>query len=139
MADCTPISQFEWTDERSKAALGLAEGKIQQEVADDVGVSRRTICNWLCEPEFAAEVDRLSLMIGIASKAERVRLAMRVVRQKTKGEIIATDKDLLEWLKFAQSETHGVKLDLGAIAAAFNQDETPVAGSGPTAEPEYPN
>ncbi len=80
----------------------------------------------MCVPEFAAEVDRLSVMIGIASRAERLRFAMRVVRQKTKGNI-ETDKDLLDWLKFAQSETDGVKLDLPKLAASFAENEASVA------------
>lgn len=65
-------------------------------------------------------------MIGIASRAERLRFAMRVVRQKTKGTI-ETDKDLLDWLKFAQSETEGVKLDLSKLATTFAENEASVA------------
>jgi hypothetical protein len=43
---------------------------------------------------------------------------MRVARQKTSGEVIETDKDLLDWLKYAQGETDGLKLELTALAAA---------------------
>lgn len=113
------VAVFEWTEQRSLAAIGLAEGKTQKQVAQEVEAGERTIRDWLANPDFAAEVDRLSLMIGISSRAERLRLAMRVVRQKTDGEEIKTDKDLLEWLKFAQSETDGVKLDLSKLAALF--------------------
>ncbi len=121
---------FEWTDERSFAAMGLAQGKTQQEVADEVGVDRRTICRWLCDVEFSAEIDRLSVMMNVASRAERLRIAMRVARQKVHEDgSIDTDKDLLDWLKFAQSETDGIKLDLPKLAATFGEDEAPMAGS----------
>lgn len=132
------ISAFEWNEERSKAAVALAEGKTQQEVAAEVGITDRTIRNWLAEPVFAAEVDRLSLMVGVSSRAERLRLAMRVVRARTKDGIPETEKDLLEWLKFAQSETDGVKLDLSKLAA-LGADETSMAIGGQTREsPEKP-
>ncbi len=126
------ISAFEWTEQRTNAAIALAEGKTQQEVAAEVEVTDRTLRNWLSEPEFAEEVDRLSLMVDVASRAARLRLTMRVVRQKISGSEIKTEKDLLEWLKFAQSETDGVKLDLTKLAAAFSADDAPVADTGST-------
>lgn len=122
-------SAFEWTEQRSKAALALAEGQTQREVSEALEISDRTIRNWNAEPEFAAEVDRLSLMVGVASRAERLRLAMRVVRQKTKGDTPQTDRDLLEWLKFAQSETDGIKLALTQLAA-LGEAEAPMAPRG---------
>ena len=104
-------TQFHWSSKRHKAALALAEGQSQQAVADAIGVCRKTIWNWLCVTEFAAEVDRLSCMIDIASRAERLRIAMRVVRQKVHEDgTPETEKDLLDWLKYAQSETTGIKL-----------------------------
>jgi predicted transcriptional regulator len=123
------VRQFKWDDQRSAAAIALAEGKTRQEVADDIGVTRATIQNWLCQTEFAAEVDRLSLMVGVASRAERLRLAMRVVREKTKGVVPETEKDLLDWVKFAQSETDGIKLQLTQLAAV-SEAQAPVADSG---------
>jgi hypothetical protein len=94
----------------SYAALALAEGQSQQAVAEAIGVCRKTICNWLCVTQFAAEIDRLSCMIDVASRAERLRIAMRAVKSKTKDGIPQSDKDVLDWLKFAQSETTGIKL-----------------------------
>lgn len=120
---------FCWNEQRSRAAVLLASGATRDEAAAEVGVNRGTIFNWLHHPDFAEEIDRLSLMIGIASRAERLRLAMRVVKSKMKDGILQSDKDALEWLKFAQSETDGVKLDLGKIAATFAQTQTPVADS----------
>ena len=104
-------TQFHWSSKRHKAALALAEGQSQQAVADVIGVCRKTICNWLCVTEFAAEVDRLSCMIDVSSRAERLRMVMRVVRQKVRADgTPETEKDLLDWLKYAQSETTGIKL-----------------------------
>lgn len=109
------FSAFKWTKTRGQAALLLAQGYTQDEVAGQVGISDRTIRNWNAHPDFAAEVNRLSLMVNIASRAERLRKAMRIVRQM--GD--KTDKDLLDWLKYAQTETDGVKLDLTTLADAF--------------------
>ena len=56
--------------------------------------------------------------------AERLRIAMRLVRAKG----YQSDRDLLDWLKYAQSETDGVKLDLTKLAALV-ADEAPLARS----------
>lgn len=120
-------SAFKWTANRRLAAISLGEGKTQKVVADEVGVTDRTIRLWLAEVEFSAEVDRLSLMTGISSRAERLRLAKRVIRQLTDEHgNVATEKDPLEWLKFAQSETDGIKLDLTKLAA-LGADDSSVA------------
>lgn len=123
-------STFKWNPTRSKAAILLAEGYTQQYVADEVGKTKRTITTWVGEVEFSAEVDRLSVMLGIASRAERLRVARRVIRQKTQDEHAETEKDLLDWLKYVQSETDGVKLDIAALYAAFRTDDSSVAESG---------
>jgi predicted GIY-YIG superfamily endonuclease/predicted transcriptional regulator len=125
-------ANFAWNDQRSRAAVLLASGATRNEVATECGVNRQTIFNWLHHPDFSAEIDRLSLMIGIASRAERLRLAMRVLKSKMKDGVLQSDKDALEWLKFAQSETDGVKLDLTKLAA-LAQNEAPVADSGSAA------
>jgi len=114
----------------------LAEGHTIKETAERIGVATRSIDRWKCDSEFAQEIDRLSLMIGIAGRAERVRLAKRVVRQKMmqdkKGnEILLTKADLLEWLKYVQSETDGVQLGLANLIAALAADDAPVAPGGP--------
>ena len=125
-------SPFAWNPQRSQAAISLASGITQQATADEAGVDKRTITNWLLHPDFAAEVDRLSLMVDVSSRAERLRIAMRVIRQSVKEDMISTQKDVLEWLKFAQSETDGVKLDIVKLATALGADEAPVADSGST-------
>jgi hypothetical protein len=112
-------TQFHWSSKRQKAAFALAEGQSQQAVAEAIGVCRKTICNWLCVTQFLAEVDRLSCMIDIASRAERLRITMRVVRQKVRADgTPETEKDLLDWLKYAQSETTGIKLGFSKGEAA---------------------
>lgn len=123
------VAAFQWTEQRSRAAVALAEGKTQKQVAAEVEAGERTIRDWLANEDFAAEVDRLSLMVGIASRAERLRLANRVIRQRIKEDEIQTEKDLLEWVKFAQSETDGIKLQLTQLAAIAAND-SPVADSG---------
>jgi len=120
------ISGFEWNKKRELAAFSLATGETQKEAAEKAGVTERTIYNWLVYPEFSAEVDRLSLMIDIASKAERLRLARRVVRQKLDQEVLS-DKDLLDWLKFAREEVEGIRLDIDITAIL--QNAAPMAGS----------
>jgi hypothetical protein len=116
------MSGFEWTSTREKAAVALAAGHTQPEVADIAGVADRTIRRWLDNPEFSAEVDRLSIMLGIAAKGHRLRIANRVIRQFVKDNTdVFTTKDLLDWLKYAQGETDGVKLDLVKLIHDYNE------------------
>jgi hypothetical protein len=63
------------------------------------------------------EVDKLTLLTGIALRAERLRIAARAIRQKAPEDAdrVKTSRDLLDWIKYAQSETDGVKLDIGAL------------------------
>jgi DNA-binding CsgD family transcriptional regulator len=110
------MSAFKWTVNREKAALALSEGYTNEEAAEQAGVTVNTIYVWKREIEFMTEVDRLTHMVGIATRAERLRIAMRVIRQKVKDGEVETNKDVLEWLKFAQGETDGVKLDLATLA-----------------------
>jgi transcriptional regulator with XRE-family HTH domain len=131
------MSDLKWTRRRSDAAVLLSKGYTQAEVASSLGITDRTIRRWLDNIEFSAEVDRLSVMVDLANRAERVRLAQRIVRRM--GE--QTNRDLLDWLKFVQSETDGAKIDgdfLGKLAA-FLQDGAPApaegaAGSGDAAD-----
>ena len=110
------MSDFKWTTKTSEAAYLLAQGYTNAEVAKKIEVNDRTIYRWKLEDEFSAEVDRLSLMIGVASRAERIRIAQSVIRQKmTEDGQFKTEKDLLDWIKFAQGETDGVKLDLANL------------------------
>ena len=121
---------FEWSPKRKQAAMLLAQGYTIAHTAAEVKVQVSTIGKWRRKIEFLQEIDRLSLMVDVAGRAERARIAMRAIRQKTKGEVVDTREDLLSWLKYIQSETQGAKLDLTALLAAILGDGAPVAGSG---------
>jgi transcriptional regulator with XRE-family HTH domain len=120
------MADFKWTKTSDAVAADLAEGYTQAEVAARNGVSDRTIRRWLTDAEFSEEVDNLSLMVGIAHRGARLRLVQRVVRARiSKDGVIATEKDVLDWLKYAQSETDGIKLNLDE---AFNAAAASLAG-----------
>ena len=105
------MSPFKWNDKRSQAAVMLADGYTIDEVAEAIGVNSRSVDRWKADIEFSQEVDRLGLMVGIANKAERLKIARRMIRNLAKKQV-PTHKDLLEWLKYAQGETDGIRLDL---------------------------
>ena len=108
---------FYWDERRTQAAIMLASGRSKTAVAEELEIDRVTLYHWLEHPDFSAEVDRLSLMVHVSSRAERLRVAMRVARSKGMDEEIPqTEKDLLDWLKFAQSETDGAKIDMSKLA-----------------------
>lgn len=118
---------FVWNESRAKAAIALAEGKTKEEAAQEAGVTRQTIHAWLNHAEFSEEVDRLSFMVGVALRAERLRIIHRVIRQMIKDDgTITTNKDVLDWLKYAQSETQGAKLDIASLI----ENASSVADSG---------
>ena len=119
------MSAFSWTPQRNAAAAALAGGATQARAAQEAGVTDRTLRRWLADSDFVEEVDRLTLMTGIATRADRLRLAKRVLAQLEDPETgqVRTARDLLDWLKFAQSETDGVKLDLAALLAASGTAE----------------
>lgn len=119
------MSSFEWDEKKSNAAILLSQGHLIKEVAKASGVNEKTIDRWKRDMEFSKEVDRLSLMLDVAGRAERLRIAMRMVRKMMKKRN-PTKKDLLDWLKYAQGETDGVKLDLTALLEV----NTSLAGSG---------
>lgn len=105
---------FKWNKKRSNVAIYLSMGLTVKEAAQKAGAGERTIYEWKKHLRFLAEIDRLSLMTDIAGRAGRLRIAKRMVRKKEEE----SDKDLLDWLKYAQSETDGIKLDIAAIAEA---------------------
>ena len=115
------MPDFKWTRRREIAALTLAQGYTMREAAEAAGVHERTIARWKNNLDFAMEVDRLTLLVGISSRAERVRIAMLAVRQQINEQGIKTVRDVLDWLKFAQSETDGIKLDLAPIFEAMER------------------
>jgi len=122
------MASFKWNPKKDEAALLFARGFTLQEAADEIGVSTRTLTRWRAVDEFSIEVDRLTFMVGVAARAERLRIANRVIKARTENsQYPITKADLLDWLKFAQSETDGIKLDF----AAFLPDAAQVARSEP--------
>lgn len=114
------MATFKWTKKKTDAATLLALGYTEQQTAENVGVTRRTVANWKANLDFMLEVDKLTLMTGISLRAERLRIASRAIREKITDERIRTNKDLLDWLKYAQSETDGVKVDFGALLSEIS-------------------
>lgn len=134
--DSPILADFQWTRKRVLAAFSLAEGLDVNETAKQAGISERTLYRWRHDNQFAAEVDRLTLMLGIALKAERIRIAKRAVRQMVKEEfdiktgeaktVVFTSRDLLDWLKYVQSETEGIKLDLtNLLTSTIDSEQKP--------------
>jgi transposase-like protein len=108
---------FQWDDRKREAAMLLGDGHTYRATARAVGVSERTLWEWRRHSAFVEEVDRLSLMTDIASRAERLRIVKRVVMQRVSEEgLVESGRDLLDWLRFAQSETEGIKLHLALLA-----------------------
>ena len=86
------MSGFSWSRQKGLVALALAQGETRKEAAESQNVTDRTIRRWLADTEFSAEVNRLSIMIGVANRAERLRIAYRFIRERTEGDIIVTDE-----------------------------------------------
>lgn len=65
-------------------------------------------------------------MVGIAARANRLKEAQRLYRM-ARGALKlperVTIRDLLDILKYVQSETDGAKLDLTALLDAFGDPE----------------
>jgi hypothetical protein len=111
------MSAFRWTKNRERAAFCLAEGGKVREAAYSASVSERTVYRGLNNDEFQLEVDRLTHMTGVATRAERLRVAKRAVKARMENQYPQTKADLLDWLKYLQSETDGVKLDMATLFA----------------------
>ena len=109
------MADFKWTRKRTLVALALAQGYTIREAAEQAKVGERTVYRWKKNLDFELEVDRLTLLTNIASRAERLRIAMRAVRQLVNDVGVKTGRDVLDWLKYAQSETDGAKFDLVAL------------------------
>ena len=124
-------SVFKWNDKKSRAARMLGEGYTYAETAAEVGVTERTIFTWKHTLEFDMEVDRCSMIYGLASKAERNRLIMKAARQyvKTDGTIDLGKDTLLDYIKEARMNTDGVKLDIVSELASLDAEAGLMAGS----------
>ncbi len=123
--------RFRWDKRKQTACLELAAGNTIKEAAKSAEVTERTVRRWKQVPEFQVELDRLIVITDIGSRAQRILIAKQVVKQRMKNEVIETDKDLLDWLKYVQSETDGIKLGLSQqFLAAITNNDQPDPGSG---------
>ena len=117
---------MKWTKKKNAFVEMAAEGEKIVDIARKLDMSIHTAYHWNENPVIREEINRLSLMFGIASKAERVRIAKRVVRQKLLGDHVRTKKDILDWLKYVAKETEDVHLhfaDLIRSLAAQREEE----------------
>lgn len=119
--------RFRWTPKKSAAAVALAQGKARQQVAANLGIARMTLWRWATDMEFSAEVDRLTLAVEIATKAHRLRIAMRAVRELRGDDgALETRRDVLDWLKYAKSEMDAHEREQAGLMDARRQ----AAGAG---------
>jgi transcriptional regulator with XRE-family HTH domain len=112
----------------------LAQGYMKMEICEECGIDPSTLRRWEHIDAFMEEVDRLSLIRGIASKANRLRLLNQAIRQKVNsetGEIDLANVSFLDLLKEARMQTEGVRLDiLNTLIPAFTEKTGSVAGGG---------
>ena len=127
------IAVKDWEDKWTPAAMLLAEGYTVKEVAERVDQCERTIYNWKSNPIFAMEVDRLSVTWGLASRAERSRILMRMAREKMNadGTIEMDDTSLMDILKEMRMMIEGTRIDITPLVEALTAEAGSVAGSGP--------
>lgn len=123
MVDETNLESFQISNDyqltipQEIAASMLAIGHTRQEVATAVGVGVATIYRWQNDPEFRAEMDRLTYLTGLTVKAERLRAIKQVIRSKMNDdEVLQSDKDVLDWIKLLKDEVGSI--ELGAFLAA---------------------
>ncbi|MDD3511981.1 MAG: phBC6A51 family helix-turn-helix protein, partial [Fermentimonas sp.] len=96
----TNSNVFIWTGPRTKAANLISEGiKNYEEIAEEVGVHRKTFWVWRQHPIFQAEVSRLTLSNEKATREGLLRLAYKAIEKKI-GSIADDKSTVLEWSKF---------------------------------------
>jgi len=124
---------FQWTQAQSDAAVMLATGTPKKHIIEQLGIARTTLWNWEQNPVFSIEVDKLSLMHGLASKAYRMRMIQEAVKSfKNKDDSWnTTGTTLLEWIKEARMQMEGVSLNIVSQLATFIEQTGLVDGAGP--------
>jgi hypothetical protein len=113
------IDKPEWLQPyHEQAAYLLALGKSKTDVAKEVKVTRPALYTWLKREDFARYVDQLTMTVGLANKAERVRL----LKQRAK-ELWDREKDKPsrkhDWLDYSQAiaeETGAYQLGHNVLA-----------------------
>lgn len=96
----TNSNVFRWTGPRTKAANLISEGiKNYEEIAEEVGVHRKTLWEWRQHPIFQAEVRRLTFENEKATKEGLLRLAYKAIEEKI-GNLKDDKNTALDWAKF---------------------------------------
>lgn len=91
---------FNWTGQRTKAALLISEGtKNYNDIASEVGVHFVTLWEWRQHPIFQAEVSRLTLANEKATREGLLRIAYKAIEEKI-GSVAEDRSTVLEWSKF---------------------------------------
>ena len=93
------VTEFQWSDNRLKAAKLLAEGtKTHEEIAKECGIARETISRWKQHPEFLEKIDEFTLSHELATKAGLLRELYKGADKKR--ENIDSDKTThLDYMK----------------------------------------
>lgn len=112
----TKSNIFIWTGQRKKAALLISEGtKNYEDIAEEVGIHRKTFWEWRQHPIFQEEVSRLTLANEKATKEGLLRLSYKAIEEKI-GNLQNDKNTALDWAKFiADLQGHvKQKVDLDA-------------------------
>jgi len=102
---------FHWNEQKIKAVESIAKGESQQRIAENLGLSERTLRRWSKNPEFKLKVDTIILDMETLCKEERIKIAKAAIRQILEHGMSdnVSSKDLLDWLKYARDECEGTK------------------------------
>lgn len=97
---------FVWDEVKLKLAEAVAKGdRSLNEVLTEFKIPERTFYRWKKHPEFQQKIDEIIADIDIAQKAERIKIAKKVIRQKLEQDKDKlSSKDLLDWLKYVGEE-----------------------------------
>lgn len=134
-----PDGHVDWSGLASEIVVHLAAGLSDTETAKLLDTNRMAIWRLRQIPEFMEELDRLTMMTGAAQRAERMRTVKRIIA-RLERQALESNKigdTLLDYLKFAQSETDGatLNLDLNKFFAAISADGSAVARVKPASLP----
>jgi hypothetical protein len=108
-------SAWEWTPQRTRAALAVAESATVTDAAKAAGVTRETIHRWLKHPEFRQRIDEhLEEVISTARyilRRNAAAAALQLVHLHTSGNAmhtvkLAATKDILDRAGLKSPEKH---------------------------------
>ena len=107
-------------DHHLQAATLLALGKGVTEVARELEVSRTAVYKWLSKPDFVKLVNELTMTVGLADNAERIR------RYKERADSLWDREGLKpskkhDWLDYARA--------IAEETAPFQAGKNPLVGT----------